>query len=248
MGCGPARGSRRAAAASARVRRRRLCRAAPSGVFDRRPERLGATRRAERGWWAASRRPMFGWHAPHGKVTVLGQGPMTSRPRPIGPRVGGAPTLCSLSAGRSDRTFGCRPSRNATDPHSQRNPSWQSNVNGRLAPGATARTDRPLVGASPARTAVTRSTGSTTRTFRRCAGSSPSAARSARGGSRERAAAIRARSRALSSARVSLRCCRTSPRARTSAGNAASAPAVARAETGSGQRPASCPGDWVLAG
>ena len=79
-------------------------------------------------------------------------------------------------------------------------------------------------------------------------GSSPSAARSARGGSRERAAAIRARSRALSSARVSLRCCRTSPRARTSAGNAASAPAVARAETGSGQRPASWPSDWVLAG
>jgi hypothetical protein len=39
-----------------------------------------------------------------------------------------------------------------------------------------------------------------------------------------------------------LRCCRTSPRARTSAGNAASGPAVARAETGSGQRPARWPG------
>ena len=138
----------------------------------------------------------------------------------------------------------CRPSRNAAHPHSQRNPGWQSNVNGRLAPGATGRTDRPLVGASPARTAGTRSTGSTTRTFRRCAGSSPSAARSARGGSRERAAAIRARSRALSSARASLRCCRTSPRARTSAGNAASGPGVARAETGNGQRPANSPRHW----
>jgi small subunit ribosomal protein S18 len=30
---------------------------------------------------------MLGWHAPHGKVTVLGQGPVTSRPRPVGPQV-----------------------------------------------------------------------------------------------------------------------------------------------------------------
>ena len=111
---------------------------------------------------------------------------------------------------------------------------WQSNVNGRLAPDATGKTDRPLVGASPAHTAVRRSTKSTTRTFPRYAASSPSAARSARAGSRERAAAIRARSRAPSSARASLRCCRTSPRAGASAGNAASGPAVARAETGSG--------------
>jgi hypothetical protein len=81
---------------------------------------------------------------------------------------------------------------------------------------------------------VRRSTESTTRTFPRYAALSPSAARSARAGSRERAAAIRARSRAQSSARASLRCCRTSPRAGASAGNAASGPAVARAETGSG--------------
>jgi hypothetical protein len=40
--------------------------------------------------------------------------------------------------------------------------------------------------------------------------------------------------RARSQARASLRCCRTSPRAGASAGNAASGPAVARAETGSG--------------
>ena len=118
--------------------------------------------------------------------------------------------------------------------HSQRNPEWQSNVNGRLAPDATGKTDRPLVGASPAHTAVRISTKSTTRTFPRYAGSSPSAARSARAGSRERAAVIRARSRAQSSARASLRCCRTSPRAGASAGIAASGPAVARAETGSG--------------
>jgi hypothetical protein len=41
-----------------------------------------------------------------------------------------------------------------------------------------------------------------------------------------------------------LRCCRTSPRARTSAGNAASGPGVARAETGNGQRPANSPRHW----
>ena len=178
---------------------------------------------------------MFGWHAPHGKVTVLGQGPVTSRPgRQVFGMAARADSFCSLSAGQSDRTLVCRPSRNATHPQNRRNPGWQSNVNGRLGPGATGRTDWPVVGASPARTAGTRSTESTTRTFRHCAGSSPSAARSARAGSRERAAAIRARSRAQSSARASLRCCRTSPRARTSVGNAASGPAVARAETGSG--------------
>ena len=166
----------------------------------------------------------------------------------------GRPDLAGRSLGwrRADSFVPCRPvgltgyssgrrSRNATHPQNQRNPGWQSNVNGRLAPGATGRTDWPLVGASPARTAGTRSTGSTTRTFRRCAGSSPSAARSARGGSPERAAAIRARSRALSNARASLLFCRTSARARTSTGNAASGPAVARAETGRGQRPASWP-------
>jgi ribosomal protein S18 len=61
---------------------------------------------------------------------------------------------------------------------------------------------------------------------------SPSAARSARAGSRERAAAIRARSRAQSSARASLRRSHRSLRAGASAGIAASGPAVA-AETGS---------------
>ena len=187
---------------------------------------------------------MFGWHAPHGKVTVAWSSAGDVPTQLVGLGSAASRLFCSLSAGRSDRTFVRRPSRNATHPQSQRNPGWQSNVNGRLAPGATGRTDRPPVGASPARTAGTRSTRSTTRTFRRCAGSSPSAARSAHGGSPERAAAIRARSRALSSARASLRCCRTSPRARTSAGNAASGPAVARAETGSGQRPASWPRHW----
>ena len=129
--------------------------------------------------------------------------------------------------------------------HSQRNPEWQSNVNGRLAPDATGKTGRPLVGASPAHTAVRRSTKSTTRTFPRYAASSPSAARSARAGSRERAAAIRARSRAQSSVRASLRCCRTSPRAGASVGIAASGPAVARAETGSGpERRRGPPARW----
>jgi len=145
--------------------------------------------------------------------------PAISRPLPWSPEL---PTTTARPAPLTKQT------------DSQRNPEWQSNVNGRLAPDATGKTDRPLVGASPAHTAVTRSTKSTTRTFPRYAGSSPSAARSARAGSRERAAAIRARSRARSSARASLRCCRTSPRAGASAGNAASGPAVARAETGSG--------------
>jgi hypothetical protein len=48
-------------------------------VFDRRPERLGATQRAERGGLQEGGQ-IFGWHAPHGKVTVLGQEPVTSRP------------------------------------------------------------------------------------------------------------------------------------------------------------------------
>ena len=208
--------------------------------MDRRPERIGATRRAERGGL------QVGGQCSDGMLrTVRSRCLVKSR---------GRPDLAGRSLGwrRADSFVPCRPvgltghlflARRVTQHthQSQRNPGWQSNVNGRLAPGATGRTDWPLVGASPARTAGTRSTGSTTRTLRRCAGSSPSAARSARAGSRERAAAIRARSRALSSARTSLRYCRTSRRARTSAGNAASGPAVARAETGSRQRPASSP-------
>jgi hypothetical protein len=156
--------------------------------------------------------------------------PAISRPFPSPP---GLSTTTARSAPVTKQT------------HSQRNPEWQSNVDGRLAPGATGKTDRPLVGASLARTAVRRSTESTTRTFPRYAGLSPSAARSARAGSRERAAAIRARSRAPSSARASLRCCRTSPRAGASAGIAASGPAVARAGTGSGpERRRGPPARW----
>jgi hypothetical protein len=192
---------------------------------------------------------MFGWHAPHGKVTVLGQGPVTSRPRPVGPQVAARRLFVPCRpVGLTGHLFVARCVTQKTHTVRGEESRLAKQRKRPARPGATARTDRPLVGASPACTAVTRSTGSTIRTFRRCSGSSPSAARSARGGSRERAAAIRARSRVLSSARVSLRCCRTSPKARTSAGNAASAPAVARAETGSGQRSASCPGDWVLAG
>ena len=164
--------------------------------------------------------------------TVLGHG----QPRQLG-RLRECSRNRRGRSGRLDDSPICATSKQT---HNQRNPEWQSNVNGRLAPDATGKTDRHLVGASPAHTAVRRSTKSTTKTFPRYGGSSPSAARSARAGSRERAAAIRARSRAQSSARASLRCCRTSPRAGTSAGNAASGPAVARAETGSGpQRTAS---------
>ena len=162
----------------------------------------------------------MGYLAPSSPRTATSRStPAISRPLPSPPEL---PTTTARSAPLTKQT------------HSQRNPEWQSNVNGRLAPDATGKTDRPLVGASLAHTAVRRSTESTTRTFPRYAGSSPSAARSARAGSRERAAAIRARSRAPSSARASLRCCRTSPRAGASAGIAASGPAVARAGTGSG--------------
>ena len=97
-------------------------------------------------------------------------------------------------------------------------------------PQAAAAADR-RAGASRASSASRRSTRSTTRTSASSAATSPRRARSARAGSAAPAAATSARSRSRSSAPARWRCCRTSPRAATTA-RAAAAAIAATAATG----------------